>query len=67
MQFGPRAPLAPAETLLEPGVLKAIAGGPVDMKQLAPSLIAGTDREAGEIVVISPAGKGIVADDNSSL
>ena len=62
MQFGPRAPLAPAETLLEPGVLKAIAGGPVDMKQLAPSLIAGTDREAGEIVVISPAGKGIVAD-----
>jgi hypothetical protein len=49
LQPGPRPPLAPAETLLEPVVLRAITeqpsgGGPV-------AVIDGTDRTAGEILI----------------
>ena len=62
LQPGPRPPLAPAETLIEPAILKAIVDAPVDIQQQGPAVIAGSDAGAGEIVVISPAGKGIVAD-----
>jgi hypothetical protein len=49
LQPGPRPPLAPAETLLEPVILRAITeqpsgGGPV-------AVIDGTDRTAGEILI----------------
>lgn len=49
LQFGPRAPLTPAETLLEPAMLRAI-----DEAAREPGLvaaIAGSDAAAGEIVI----------------
>lgn len=54
LQFGPRAPLAPAETLLEPEAIKAIDEQPVSPFGLhtiegAIESIEGTDRSAGEI------------------
>jgi hypothetical protein len=53
LQFGPRTPLTPAETLLEPAILKAILDAPVDFQKPGPPLIDGFDRSAGEIVVVS--------------
>ena len=47
LQFGPRVPLSPAETLLEPGVLKAIASQPSGAADIR--LVAGSDRAMGEI------------------
>jgi hypothetical protein len=49
LQFGPRAPLTPAETLLEPAMLRAI-----DEAGAVPGLvsaIAGSDAAAGEILI----------------
>ncbi len=60
-QFGLRAPLTPAETLLEPAMLKAMAEAPVEAQARGPELLAGTDNSAGEIVVVSPAGQSIAA------
>ena len=61
VQQGLRVPLTPAETLLEPAVLKAIADATVDLQATGPALISGSEIAAGEIVVVSPAGKGIAA------
>lgn len=48
-QFGARQPLTPAETLLEPALLKAINEQPTGPS--AVQVIDGTDRAAGEIVL----------------
>ncbi len=49
LQFGPRAPLTPAETLLEPAVLKAINEEPTSAA--AVTVIAGSDATAGDILL----------------
>ncbi|HJU41280.1 MAG TPA: hypothetical protein VJ691_00640 [Vicinamibacterales bacterium] len=49
LQFAQRPPLAPAETLLEPELLRTIERASVEGK--APRVIAGTDKAAGEIVL----------------
>lgn len=49
MQFGPRPPLAPAETLLEPAVLRAIEEQAPDPNASAQTV--GTDRDAGWILL----------------
>src|SRR5688500_9143633 len=61
LQFGQRPPLTPAETLLEPAILKAIVDAPLDFQKPGPPLILGADAGAGEIVIISPSGKGMTA------
>ena len=61
LQFGQRPPLTPAETLLEPAILKAIVDAPLDFQKPGPLLILGADAGAGEIVIISPSGKGMTA------
>jgi len=50
LQFGPRAPLAPAETLIEPETLRAIERSSVE----GPSgrVVQGSDAAAGEIAVV---------------
>lgn len=49
MQPGPRAPLAPAETLLAPAAMKAIAAQATSSDAVA--VIAGTDAAAGDIAI----------------
>ena len=49
-QFGPRTPLTPAETLLEPGTLRTIERSSVEGP--AVRLIRGSDPGAGEIAVV---------------
>ncbi len=49
LQFGPRAPLAPSETLLEPDLLRSIERGSVEGPALR--VIQGSDAAAGEIVL----------------
>jgi hypothetical protein len=49
LQFGPRPPLSPAETLLDPAILKAIELGPVEGRPRG--IIAGTDQAAGDILL----------------
>jgi hypothetical protein len=61
LQFGQRTALTPAETLLEPAILKAIVDAPLDFQKPGPPLIQGADAGAGEIIIISPSGKGITA------
>jgi hypothetical protein len=48
-QFGPRVPLTPAETLLEPAILKAINEEPTSAAEI--STIAGADASAGDILI----------------
>ena len=48
-QFGQRAPLTPAETLLEPAILKALDEGVAD--STAVTVITGSDAAAGEILL----------------
>jgi hypothetical protein len=55
LQFGPRAPLTPAETLLEPPILKAINDAPTGAA--AVSVIAGTEAGAGEILLTCEPGQ----------
>ncbi len=61
LQFGQRPSLSPAETLLEPVILKAIVDAPLDFQKPGAPLIQGADAGAGEIIIISPSGKGITA------
>lgn len=49
LQFGPRVPLTPGETLLAPELLRAIEKASVEGE--APAVIKGTDAAAGEIVL----------------
>ena len=49
LQFAQRPPLAPAETLLEPSLLRAIQRAPVEGQ--AVQVITGSDKAAGEIVL----------------
>lgn len=49
LQFGPRTPLTPAETLLEPSALKAINEEPSGSS--AVSTITGSDADAGDILI----------------
>ena len=49
LQFGPRVPLTPAETLLEPAILKAINEEPTGAAPV--SVIAGSDADAGDILI----------------
>jgi hypothetical protein len=49
MQFGPRPPLAPAETLLEPAILRAIEEQAPDPNTSAQTV--GSDREAGWVLL----------------
>ena len=49
VQFGSRAPLTPAETLLEPAVLKAINEEPTSGAGV--SVVAGSDPTAGDILI----------------
>jgi hypothetical protein len=49
-QFNQRQPLTPAETLLDPALLKAIDAAPAGAAA-APDAIAGSDAAAGEIVI----------------
>ena len=55
LQFGPRPPLAPAETLLEPDTLRTIERATVDGP--AVSVIGGADAKAGEIVLACREGR----------
>ena len=48
-QFGSRVPLTPAETLLEPAIIKAINDEPTNAT--AVGVIAGVDANAGEILI----------------
>ena len=48
-QFGPRVPLTPAETLLEPAIIKAINEEPSSAAPV--SVIAGTNADAGDILI----------------
>ena len=50
LQPGPRAPLTPAETLLEPALLRTIERASVEGP--AVTVINGTDRAAGEIALV---------------
>ena len=49
VQFGQRPPLSPAETLLEPAVLRAINEAPTGAAAVA--VIQGSDSAAGEVVL----------------
>jgi hypothetical protein len=49
LQFGQRPPLTPAQTLLEPAILKAINEQP--STAAAVTVISGSDRDAGEILL----------------
>ena len=49
MQFGQRPSLSPAETLLEPALLRTIERGSVEGKPV--TVITGSDAKAGEIVL----------------
>jgi hypothetical protein len=49
LQFGPRVALTPAETLLEPAILKAINEEPTGAAPI--SAIAGSDPDAGDILI----------------
>ena len=49
LQFGPRPPLAPAETLIEPDLLRSIERASVEGQ--AVRVIQGSDAAAGEIVL----------------
>jgi hypothetical protein len=49
LQFGPRAPLTPAETLLEPAILKAINEEPASGADVR--AVAGSDTSAGHILI----------------
>ena len=49
VQFGQRPPLSPAETLLEPAVLRAINEAPTSAAAVA--VIQGSDSAAGEVVL----------------
>ena len=49
LQLGPRVPLTPAETLLEPAIIKAINEEPTS--SAAVSLLAGSDADAGDILI----------------
>jgi hypothetical protein len=49
-QFGPRAPLTPAETLLEPELLRTIARNSVEGPSVR--VVQGSDANAGEIAVV---------------
>lgn len=49
MQPGPRPPLAPAETLLEPELLRSIERAPVDGAAIR--VIDGADKSVGEIAI----------------
>ena len=49
LQFGQRPTLSPAETLLEPGLLRTIERGSVEGKPV--TVITGSDAKAGEIVL----------------
>ena len=49
LQFGPRTPLTPAETLLEPAVIKAINDEPTSASPV--SVIEGSDADAGHILI----------------
>lgn len=55
LQFGPRPPLAPAETLLEPELLKTIASAA--SAPPAVEAIAGSEADAGEILLTCAAGR----------
>ncbi len=54
-QFGPRVPLTPAETLLEPEMLRTIERAPVEGPVV--TVIPGTDASAGEIALVCAAGQ----------
>ena len=60
-QFEPRTPLKPAETLLEPAILKTIAAAPLDLETEAPLSIPGTEARAGVIAVVAPAARAAAA------
>ena len=49
LQFGPRVPLTPAETLLEPAIIKAINEEPSGASPV--SAIEGSDANAGDILI----------------
>jgi hypothetical protein len=49
VQFGQRSPLSPAETLLDPSILKLIEMAPIEGPRVR--VIAGSDPAAGEIVL----------------
>jgi hypothetical protein len=49
VQFGPRVPLTPAETLLEPAVIKAINDEPTSSASV--TVVAGSDSSAGDILL----------------
>ena len=55
VQFGPRPPLTPAETLIEPEMLRAIERASVEGADVA--VIAGSDSAAGEIALACGAGQ----------
>ena len=55
VQFGPRPPLTPAETLLAPETLRAIERASVEGADVA--VIAGSDSGAGEIALACGAGQ----------
>lgn len=55
LQLGQRVPLTPAETLLEPAILKAINGQPITAAQV--SVIEGSDRAAGEVLLTCAPGQ----------
>jgi hypothetical protein len=50
LQLGPRPPLTPAETLLEPEVLRAIERAPVEGPVVA--VVPGSEAAAGEIALV---------------
>ena len=60
VQFGQRPPLTPAETLLEPSILKAIEDAPLDF-EVPPISIDGADPTAGEIVIVGVPSRGVAA------
>ncbi len=49
LQFGNRPPLTPAETLIEPGLLRTIEMGSVEGKPV--TVVTGTETGAGEVVL----------------
>jgi hypothetical protein len=61
LQFGPRAPLTPAETLLEPAIVKAIYEEPTG--SAAVNVIPGTDSSAGDILLTCATGQCTAATD----
>ncbi len=54
-QFGPRVPLTPAETLLEPEILRTIERASVEGPVV--TVIPGTDASAGEIALVCAPGQ----------